>query len=74
LDLSLPACLTFGAIFHFFPADQARTIVRRYAELAPPGGYLVISVARADSEQGAKYTRAYRAAQGYIHGREEVAA
>jgi O-methyltransferase involved in polyketide biosynthesis/DNA-binding HxlR family transcriptional regulator len=74
LDPSLPACLTFGAIFHFFPADQARTIVRRYAELAPPGSYLVISVGRADGEQGEKSRRAYRAAPGYIHGREEVAA
>jgi O-methyltransferase involved in polyketide biosynthesis/DNA-binding HxlR family transcriptional regulator len=74
LDPSLPACLTFGAVFHFLPADQARTIVRRYAELAPPGSYLVVSIMRADGEQAAKARRAYRAAQGYNHGREEVAA
>jgi DNA-binding HxlR family transcriptional regulator/SAM-dependent methyltransferase len=73
-DPSLPACLTFGAIFHFLPPDQARTIVRRYAELAPPGSYLVISIARADGEQGAKLRRAYRAASTYTHGREEMAA
>jgi O-methyltransferase involved in polyketide biosynthesis/DNA-binding HxlR family transcriptional regulator len=74
LDPSQPACLAFGAVFHFFPAEQARTIVRRYAELASPGSYLVISVARADGELGAKYTRAYQAASLYYHGREEVAA
>jgi O-methyltransferase involved in polyketide biosynthesis/DNA-binding HxlR family transcriptional regulator len=74
LDPSLPACLTFGAIFHFYPPDQARTIVRRYAELAPPGSYLVISIGRADGEQGAKFRRAYQAASLYDHGREEVAA
>jgi O-methyltransferase involved in polyketide biosynthesis/DNA-binding HxlR family transcriptional regulator len=73
-DSSLPACLTFGAIFHFLPADQARTIVRRYAELAPPGSYLVISVGRADSELGARARRTYRAASLYIHGRDEMAA
>jgi O-methyltransferase involved in polyketide biosynthesis/DNA-binding HxlR family transcriptional regulator len=73
-DPSLPACLTFGAVFHFYPPDQARTIVRRYAELAPPGSYLVISVARADGEQGTKSRRAYQAASLYYHGREEVAA
>lgn len=73
-DSSLPACLTFGAIFHFMAADQARTIVRRYAELAPPGSYLVISVGRADGDLGAKYRRAYRAASAYTHGRDEVAA
>jgi O-methyltransferase involved in polyketide biosynthesis/DNA-binding HxlR family transcriptional regulator len=74
LDLSLPACLTFGAVFHFFPPDQARTIIRRYAELAPPGSYLVISVGRADGEVVAKSRRAYLAAPTYAHGREEVAA
>jgi DNA-binding HxlR family transcriptional regulator/O-methyltransferase involved in polyketide biosynthesis len=73
-DPSLPACLTFGLIFHFYPSDLARTIVRRYAELAPPGSYLVISVGRADGKQSAKFRRAYQAASLYDHGREEVAA
>ena len=73
-DPSLPLGMSFGAVFHFLPADQARAIVRRYAELAPPGSYLVVSIIRADGEQGAKSRRAYRAAQTYTHGREEVAA
>jgi O-methyltransferase involved in polyketide biosynthesis/DNA-binding HxlR family transcriptional regulator len=73
-DPSLPACLTFGAIFHFLPPDQARTIIRRYAELAPPGSYLVVSIMRADGDLGAKARGAYRAASTFTHGREEVAA
>jgi hypothetical protein len=48
--------------------------VRRYAELAPPGSYLVVSIMRADGELGAKARRAYRAASTYTHGRDEVAA
>jgi O-methyltransferase involved in polyketide biosynthesis/DNA-binding HxlR family transcriptional regulator len=73
-DPSLPLGMSFGAVFHFLPPDQARTIVRRYAELAPPGSYLVVSVMRADGEHGARVRRAYRAAQTYNYGREEVTA
>jgi hypothetical protein len=41
LDPSLPACLTFGAVFHFLPPDQARAIVRRYAELGSSANFVV---------------------------------
>jgi len=51
IDLTAPACLTMGALLHFFPPDAARDLVASYVAVLAPGSYVVLSVGRADSDE-----------------------
>jgi O-methyltransferase involved in polyketide biosynthesis len=44
LDLSEPACVVFGCVLHFVPADIARQSVAAFAGAMAPGSYVIISV------------------------------
>ena len=51
IDLTRPACLSMGALLHFFPPDDAQDLVARYAAALAPGSYVVLSVGRADGDE-----------------------
>ncbi len=51
IDLTRPACLSMGALLHFFPPDDARDLVARYVAALAPGSYVVLSVGRADGDE-----------------------
>jgi O-methyltransferase involved in polyketide biosynthesis len=70
IDLSRPACLSMGALLHFFTPDDARDLVARYVAALAPGSYLVLSVGRADGDEESKGFGTYSsagAAQVYNH-------
>jgi hypothetical protein len=45
IDLSKPVCVAMGMILHFFPADTAAILVKRYMSALAPGSYLVATIA-----------------------------
>ena len=61
IDLSAPACLTMGALLHFFDAASARDLVARYAEALAPGSYVVLTVGLAVGERADRFFRLYMA-------------
>ena len=70
IDLSRPVCLSMGALLHFFPADDARKLVARYAAVLEPGSYVVLSIGRADGDEESQGFGTYSsasAAQAYNH-------
>ena len=70
IDLSRPACLTMGALLHFFTPDDARDLVARYVAALAPGSYVVLSVGRADGDEESRGFSTYSsagAAQVYNH-------
>ena len=70
IDLTRPACLSMGALLHFFPPDDARDLVARYAAALVPGSYVVLSVGRADGDEESRGFGTYSsagAAQAYNH-------
>jgi O-methyltransferase involved in polyketide biosynthesis len=70
IDLTRPACLSMGALLHFFPPDDARDLVARYAVALAPGSYVVLSVGRADGDEESRGFGTYSsagAAQAYNH-------
>ena len=70
IDLTRPACLSMGALLHFFPPDDARDLVARYAAALAPGSYVVLSVGRADGDEESRGFGTYSsagAAQVYNH-------
>jgi O-methyltransferase involved in polyketide biosynthesis len=70
IDLTRPACLSMGALLHFFPPDDARDLVARYAAALAPGSYVVLSVGRADGDEESRGFGTYSsagAAQAYNH-------
>jgi O-methyltransferase involved in polyketide biosynthesis len=70
IDLTRPACLSMGALLHFFPPDDARDLVARYTAALAPGSYVVLSVGRADGDEESRGFGTYSsagAAQAYNH-------
>jgi O-methyltransferase involved in polyketide biosynthesis len=70
IDLTRPACLSMGALLHFFPPDDARDLVARYAAALAPGSYVVLSVGRADGDEESRGFGTYSsagAARAYNH-------
>jgi O-methyltransferase involved in polyketide biosynthesis len=70
IDLTRPACLSMGALLHFFPPDDARDLVARYAAALAPGSYVVLSVGRADGGEESRGFGTYSsagAARAYNH-------
>jgi hypothetical protein len=69
VDLSAPACLSMGALLHFFPPDAARDLVASYVAGLAPGSYVVLTVGRGDSDEADKGFGAYSsgAVQVYNH-------
>ena len=62
IDLTRPACLARGALLHFFPPDNARDLVARYAAALAPGSYVVLSVGRADGDEESRGFGTYSSA------------
>jgi O-methyltransferase involved in polyketide biosynthesis len=70
IDLTRPACLSMGALLHFFPPDDARDLVARYVAALAPGSYVVLSVGRADGDEESRGFGTYSsagAARAYNH-------
>ena len=62
IDLTRPACLSMGALLHFFPPDDARDLVARYVAALAPGSYVVLSVGRADGDEESRGFGTYSSA------------
>lgn len=75
IDLAEPACLSMGALLHFFPPDAARDLVASYAAALAPGSYVVLSVGRGDSDEADRGFGSYSAGavQVYNHSVAEFA-
>ena len=69
IDLTRPR-LSMGALLHFFPPDDARDLVARYAAALAPGSYVMLSIGRADGDEESRGFGTYSsagAAQAYNH-------
>jgi hypothetical protein len=67
VDLSAPVCLLLGFVLHFFPADEARDLVARYAAMLAPGSYLILSAGRGDSDAADSGFGAYSSGGITVH-------
>jgi O-methyltransferase involved in polyketide biosynthesis len=52
IDLGAPACLLMGFLLHFFAPEAAQDLVASYVASLAPGSYVVLSVGRADKDEG----------------------
>jgi O-methyltransferase involved in polyketide biosynthesis len=73
IDLTAPACLSMGALLHFFPPDAARELVASYVAALAPGSYVVLSVGRGDGEEADQGFGAYSAASVQVHNHSVAA-
>jgi hypothetical protein len=74
IDLAEPVCVIFAMVLHFYPPEQARSIVAEYLAQVPAGSALVISTGRMDDPDSWHRMRdGYSASATYNHTREEVA-
>jgi O-methyltransferase involved in polyketide biosynthesis len=69
IDLSAPACLSMGALLHFFPTAAASDLVARYVAALAPGSYVVLTVGRGDGDDVDRGFGAYSSGgvQAYNH-------
>jgi hypothetical protein len=67
IDLTKPACLSMGALLHFFPPDAARDLVASYVAALAPGSYVVLTVGRGDSDEADKGFGAYSSASVQVY-------
>jgi O-methyltransferase involved in polyketide biosynthesis len=73
-DLTEPVCVIFAMVLHFYPPDQARSIVAEYMSRVPAGSTVVISTGRMDDpDSWCRMRDGYSASATYNHSREEVA-
>ena len=74
IDLTEPVCVIFAMVLHFYPPDQARSIVTGYMSRVPAGSTVVISTGRMDDPDAWHRMRdGYSASATYNHSRDEVA-
>jgi O-methyltransferase involved in polyketide biosynthesis len=74
IDLTEPVCVIFAMVLHFYPPEQARSIVAGYMSRVPAGSTVVISTGRMDDPDAWHRMRdGYSASATYNHSREEVA-
>ena len=74
LDLTEPVCVIFAMVLHFYPPEQARSIVAEYVSRVPAGSTVVISTGRMDDpEAWYRMREGYSASATYNHSRDEVA-
>ncbi|HEY1818758.1 MAG TPA: SAM-dependent methyltransferase [Trebonia sp.] len=63
-----PYAVILAAVLHFFSLDDARRIITEFADQAPPGSYLIVSV----GSSGRKLAREYSAATLHDHSPDEI--
>jgi hypothetical protein len=51
-----PYAIILLAVLHFFPLDEARRIISDFANQAPPGSYLIVSVGSSGKSLADEYT------------------
>lgn len=68
IEADRPYAIILAAVLHFFPLAVARRIISEFADLAPPGSYLIISV----GSSGSKLAREYMADTLYDHSPDEI--
>lgn len=74
IDLTEPVCLIFAMILHFYPPEQAQSIVAGYVSRVPAGSTVVISTGRMDDPDSWYRMRdGYSASATYNHSWDEVA-
>ena len=73
IDLTEPARVIFAMLLHFYPPEQARSIVARYVSRVPAGSTVVISTGRMDDPDSWYRMRdGYSASATYNHSWDEV--
>jgi O-methyltransferase involved in polyketide biosynthesis len=72
IDFTQPVAIILGMALHFFPADQARRIMKEFISGVGPGSYIIISLTRGDEEVGERVARAYTAETVYNHSVDTV--
>lgn len=74
IDLTEPVCLIFAMILHFYPPEQAQSIVAGYVSRVPAGSTVVISTGRMDDPDSWHRMRdGYSASTTYNHTWDDVA-
>ena len=74
IDLTEPVCVIFAMVLHFYPPEQAQSIVAGYMSRVPAGSTVVISTGRMDDPDSWHRMRdGYRASATYNHSWDEVA-
>jgi hypothetical protein len=76
IDLSEPVCVVLGMLLHFFAADEAAMLVKRYLSALAPGSYLVATIASAKGPLAQTFYETYNAygfATMYNHTSAEFA-
>ena len=72
-DLTEPVCVIFAMVLHFYPPEQARSIVAGYVSRVPAGSTVVISTGRMDDPDAWYRMRdGYSASATYNHSWDEV--
>jgi O-methyltransferase involved in polyketide biosynthesis len=73
IDLNEPACVIMGSLLHFFPAEEARALVARYAAALAPGSCLVLTMGVALGEAADQFRRMYSEGPSklYLHSPED---
>jgi hypothetical protein len=77
IDLNKPVCVTMGMILHFFTADAAADLVKRYLSAVAPGSYLVATIASGKGTLANTFYETYNAsgfATMYNHSSAQFAA
>jgi O-methyltransferase involved in polyketide biosynthesis len=73
-DLTEPVCMIFAMVLHFYPPEQARSIIAGYVSRVPAGSAVVISTGRMDDPDAWYRMRdGYSASVTYNHSWDEVA-
>ena len=73
-DLTEPVCVIFAMVLHFYPPEQARSIIAGYVSRLPAGSTVVISTGRMDDPDAWHRMRdEYSASATYNHSWDEVA-
>jgi O-methyltransferase involved in polyketide biosynthesis len=73
-DLTEPVCMIFAMVLHFYPPEQARSIITGYVSRVPAGSAVVISTGRMDDPDAWYRMRdGYSASVTYNHSWDEVA-
>ena len=72
IDGGQPVCTLLAAVLHFTPAEQARDLVRAYADAFPSGSCLVVSVGWYSRDLNERLRRLYTAADWWNHDADAV--
>jgi hypothetical protein len=73
LSFYRPVCVILAMTLHFYDAETARELVRKYTDGLPYGSYVVVSVGSLEGEMAGQFSHEYQAGQVSHHDRVTVA-